>query len=189
MSRTIDFDIDQVVQKAMNTFWEKGFESTSMKDLVDATGLLKGSIYNTFGSKEEFFLRCLREYGLKSRSFFYKGEDPIVYLKAFFKRLIDDGKQKSFTKGCLIMNSCLEFADSKSDMANNSKLLFKATEKNFRKVVVSLIGNDDSKKIDTVTTKLLTAAFSIREISKFRKDESFLRLIANNALEDLDIRV
>lgn len=189
MTRSVDFDIDQVINKAMEVFWSKGYENTSMKDLMDATGLLKGSIYNTFGSKEKLFLKCLNIYGERSRSRFYTGEKPKVYLEEFFKRLVADGKNKSFTKGCLIMNSCLEFSDKKSEKNKTSQSLFKATEMNFNTCVKDIIGEDDKEQVRALTVKLLTAAFSIREISKFRKDEVFLRQIANNALEDLDIKI
>ena len=115
MTRKIDFDIDEVIKMAMDVFWVKGYENTSMKDLMEATGLLKGSLYNTFGSKEELYLKCLEQYGHNSQARFYNGQNPADYLKKFFQRLVNEGCEKSYIKGCLIMNSCLEFSDKKSE--------------------------------------------------------------------------
>ena len=47
---------------AMNAFWEKGFEATSMSDLTEATGLHKASLYKTFGDKHQLFVSALKLY-------------------------------------------------------------------------------------------------------------------------------
>ena len=189
MSRMIDFDIDEVIENAMDVFWCKGYENTSMKDLMDATGLLKGSIYNTFGSKEKLFLKCLQKYGERSHSRFYNGTEPVEYLKNFFKRLVSEGSKKNFVKGCLIMNSCLEFSETNDEKSDKSKKLFNATEENLKNVIKDILPQADKNEIDVLTVHLITAAFSIREISKFRKDSQFLKQIANNALTELDISI
>jgi len=188
MSRTTDFDKDEILHKAMVIFWEKGYEGTSLKDLIEATGLLKGSLYNTFKSKENLFLLCLEKYGQYSRSFFYKDGDPKEYLINFFNRLVSEGTNEANSKGCLIMNTCLELADSESLPATKSKALFEAVEINFDNVLKNLIIDS---KLNTIQYRnnLITAAFSIREISKFKKDKKFLKQIANNALKDLSVQI
>ena len=45
------FDESEVLEKAMRAFWAHGFEATSLRDLVDCTGLNRGSIYAAFGDK------------------------------------------------------------------------------------------------------------------------------------------
>lgn len=188
MSRTTDFDKEDIISKAMSIFWTKGYEGTTMMDIQQATGLLKGSLYNSFKSKENLFLLCLEKYASNSRQNFYTEGDPKAYLKKFFKRLVDEGVQEDNTDGCLIMNSCIELADSKNAAAKKSKDLFASVELNFENVVRAIIenSNQDAQKYKT---SLITAAFSIREISKFKKDKKFLKQIANNALKELDIAI
>ncbi len=60
--RPREFDIDTVLESLTQLFWEKGFESTSMADIVDATGLNKSSLYNAFGSKEALFEQAVDRY-------------------------------------------------------------------------------------------------------------------------------
>ena len=182
------FDREESIEKAMQVFWQKGYDQTSLKDLIDATGLLKGSLYNSFGSKEKLFLECLEYYGEFSRSRHYKDGDPVLYLKNFFKRLISEGIDRDFRKGCLIMNSCLEFANQENPLAKKAQTLFAATELNLKNVA-ELASIKHSKSPEELKTNLITAAFSIREISKFRKDKKFLTQIANRALEDFGVQI
>ncbi|MAF91620.1 MAG: hypothetical protein CL674_10155 [Bdellovibrionaceae bacterium] len=188
MSRTTEFKKEEIIEKAMQVFWEKGYDQTSLKDLIEATGLLKGSLYNTFGSKEKLFLECLEHYGQFSKSRHYKEGDPVLYLKKFFKRLIAEGVDRDFRKGCLIMNSCLEFANQENALAKKAQTLFAATELNLKNVA-ELACAQQNKNSEELKTNLITAAFSIREISKFRKDKKFLTQIANRALEDFGVQI
>jgi TetR/AcrR family transcriptional repressor of nem operon len=190
MSRTIDFDKDEILRKAMNVFWNKGYENTSMKDLMGATDLLKGSLYNTFKSKENLFLLCLDKYGQDSGALHYKQGDPTLYLKNFFKKIVNEGTNKDFTKGCFIMNSCMEFAYENSLLSKKAKYLFSKTENNFKNVLEVLLSTSvDEEEKERIKTSLVTGAFAIREISKFKKDKVFLTEIANNALKEININI
>lgn len=60
--RPREFDEDAVVDAVMRLFAEKGFEASSLSEIVDLAGLNKSSLYNAFGSKEELFQRALRRY-------------------------------------------------------------------------------------------------------------------------------
>ena len=62
MARPTDFDRNTVIQKAQEVFWTKGYNGTSMQDLVDATQLNRSSIYNSFGSKHDLFQETLKDY-------------------------------------------------------------------------------------------------------------------------------
>lgn len=68
------FDADQTVERALEVFWKKGLTQTSMQDPAEATGVLRGSLYNAYGDKEALFLhaygryasRCLHRRGKSS---------------------------------------------------------------------------------------------------------------------------
>ena len=57
-----EFDMDEALDAAMSVFWEKGYEGTSMADLMAATGLHKGSIYKAFTDKHDLFVKALKRY-------------------------------------------------------------------------------------------------------------------------------
>ena len=56
MARPQEFNTAEALYKAMGVFWSKGYEGTSLADLLEATGLSKSSLYATFGDKRDLFL-------------------------------------------------------------------------------------------------------------------------------------
>ena len=62
MARPREFDEAEALDRAMEVFWKKGYQKTSLDDLLDAMGIQRGSFYNTFGSKKETYLRAIDRY-------------------------------------------------------------------------------------------------------------------------------
>lgn len=56
------FDLDEAIEKAMVVFWSKGYENTSIPDLIDAIGINRPSLYAAFGNKENLFRLALDRY-------------------------------------------------------------------------------------------------------------------------------
>ena len=59
MARTKEFRPEAALDAAMQLFWRKGYEATSMRDLLDGMGIGRGSFYDTFGDKHALFLAAL----------------------------------------------------------------------------------------------------------------------------------
>jgi TetR/AcrR family transcriptional regulator, transcriptional repressor for nem operon len=62
MARNVEFNEEEAVQRAMEVFWEKGYNATSLRDLTDAMKINSSSLYNTIGDKQELFVRCVKHY-------------------------------------------------------------------------------------------------------------------------------
>ncbi|SEI38852.1 transcriptional regulator, TetR family [Dyadobacter koreensis] len=62
MARNVEFDEQLAVSKAMDVFWKKGYNGTTMRDLTEAMGINSSSLYNTIGDKHELFVRSLKHY-------------------------------------------------------------------------------------------------------------------------------
>jgi TetR/AcrR family transcriptional repressor of nem operon len=62
MARNVEFNEAVAIQKAMEVFWKKGYNATSLRDLTDAMQINSSSLYNTIGDKQELFVRCVEHY-------------------------------------------------------------------------------------------------------------------------------
>ncbi len=62
MPRTVEFNEEEAIQKAMDVFWEKGYSGASLRDLTEAMQINSSSLYNTIGDKQELFVRCVKHY-------------------------------------------------------------------------------------------------------------------------------
>src|SRR5258708_33708597 len=77
MARQKEFDRDEVLHKAMEVFWTRGYEGASVQDLVKHMGINRQSIYDTFGDKHALFLQALDRYReIQSRKVFAVLERP-----------------------------------------------------------------------------------------------------------------
>jgi TetR/AcrR family transcriptional repressor of nem operon len=112
MARTKEFDPDAVLRAAMDLFWRKGYEATSMQDLVDHLGIGRGSIYATFGSKHELYLLALDRYAEETGTRnveLLSGTGPALpavtaLVEGFLAAALTD------RKGCFVTNTAVECA-------------------------------------------------------------------------------
>jgi TetR/AcrR family transcriptional repressor of nem operon len=115
VGRPREFDVDTVLNAAMQAFWAKGYEATSLADLMAATGLHKGSLYQAFGDKHALFIQSLKRYLEEIRrqknALLAQAATPLDGLHAVTHALIDmaDG-DSDCPKGCLAMNTMSELA-------------------------------------------------------------------------------
>ena len=111
MARVIEYDPQDVLQKAMNIFWEKGYESTSIQDIVMTTGLKPGSLYAAYKNKEGIFKAVLELYTASSLNIIKKileaDEDMLKNIKNFLNLLIVDVISNETHNGCLLVKTLL----------------------------------------------------------------------------------
>lgn len=112
MPRNKEFDYQVKLRVARGLFWEKGYQATTMNDLVGALAINRSSIYDTFGNKHDLFLKCLHDYiqetELRYQESANKGasalESAINIIKDIVKTILID------TKTCLAINSTFELS-------------------------------------------------------------------------------
>ncbi|MTE16985.1 TetR/AcrR family transcriptional regulator [Nocardia aurantiaca] len=114
MARTKEFDPDTVLRRALELFWERGYEATSMSDLVAHLGIAKASIYSTFGGKRDLYLKALQRY--------LEMTDPVIMdelsqpgpvlpaVRALVERYVREASSPDSYLGCMVVNSAVESA-------------------------------------------------------------------------------
>lgn len=108
MARVKEFDEKEALQKALGVFWHKGFEGTSIQDIVDATGVQRQSLYDTFGDKSALYVRALQAYLEQGQAFIDQLEapakSPLRVLRDSMLALADDACER----GCALVNAAME---------------------------------------------------------------------------------
>ena len=113
MARPREFDEEAVLDAAMQCFWARGYESTSVKDLIERTGLTAASLYNAYGDKRTMFRTALDRYiessiGVRLRR--CEALPPRDAIRSFFDDILRRSLGDRDRKGCMIVNSALEMA-------------------------------------------------------------------------------
>jgi len=114
MARPAQFDRTDVLEKAMQAFWDHGYRATSMADLVEATELKPGSLYAAFRSKEGLFLAVLDHYAQHSVTRLEQAlsgaRSPMQGIRSYFRQLAKDAATHHGRRGCLLVNTVLELS-------------------------------------------------------------------------------
>lgn len=112
MPRTKEFDPDCALDSAMQLFWEKGYEATSVQDLVERMEINRFSLYSTFGSKHDLFLKALDRYRDRVVSEALRAmEDTdggLALIRRYFQATLKFVSSKQGWHGCLMTNSAVE---------------------------------------------------------------------------------
>jgi TetR/AcrR family transcriptional repressor of nem operon len=119
--RPLEYDPDQALDAAMQVFWSRGYEATSLRDLLDAMGLSKSSLYQGFGGKKELFLRCVNRYceGISSRlrGLLDDAGSGVAFIEEVLLIAAAEARKTDGRRGCLLMNTATEFAQRDPEIA------------------------------------------------------------------------
>src|SRR5215471_14534569 len=120
MARPKEFDPDEVLERIMEQFWLRGYEATSMDDLVRAAGIGRQSLYNEFGDKRALYLRALDRYGASDGAAvlaILAKDAPIrETLREAFDALIDGAIRDRDGKGCMLLNAATNLSAADGDV-------------------------------------------------------------------------
>lgn len=121
IGRPIEFDPNRVLAAATRVFWAKGYEATSVQDLLEATKLSKSSLYSAFGGKEQIFERCIAAYTDQMveqlRARLSASATPLEFIEVTLAEIGSEGSETKKPNGCLIMNTASEFGQRHRDFA------------------------------------------------------------------------
>ena len=188
MPKTVQFDIDDVLTRAMHVFWRYGYRATTMRALSDATGIQAGSIYNTFGGKRGMFLQALGHYDRVHR------EVPLAELAAWpsprqavmavFEGAVAAVLEEGSQDGCMQVNIALELSPHDEDVAVVVARAFAGMEVFLRDAIErGQTCGDISGEIDPGSTAraLLALFLGLRVLARSRPEQDLLRDVVRQA--------
>lgn len=187
------FDEEDAIGKAMKVFWEKGFEPASIADLIESTGITRGSLYNAFGGKEQLFVKALLKYDSENRRAMLAEmeamDDPRRAITMLLEGIVAETLADTEKKGCFIVNTASELAthgEEVSQIVHKGIREFEAFLR--RSIEVGQARKEFPESLDPeATAKALFAMIvAIRVLGRGVFEEPALTTIANQALHLLD---
>jgi TetR/AcrR family transcriptional repressor of nem operon len=139
MARQKEFDRDEVLHKAMEVFWARGYEGTSIQDLVKHMGINRQSLYDTFGDKHTLFLQALDRYReTESRKVFEQLDRPGSVkknLRLLFEAVVEKALSEEGRRGCFVGNSMSELAGRCKETATRTCNSVTSAERMFQRAL------------------------------------------------------
>ncbi|MEU9319109.1 TetR/AcrR family transcriptional regulator [Streptomyces sp. NPDC048295] len=194
MARTKEFDPDAALQSALELFWRRGYEATSMADLVEHLGIGRASIYATFGNKHELYLKAMDRYS--------EGHDPLLLaelsqpgpalpaVRALVRRFASEaGSPEARLSGCLITNTAAELAPHDPAAARRVELSWAHIETALHSALARARAQGElpaDRDPRALARLLLVLLQGVRVVGKASSDSARVRDATEQALTLLD---
>jgi TetR/AcrR family transcriptional repressor of nem operon len=187
------FDVNEVLDTAMQAFWSRGYEATSMQDLVDRTGINRGSLYSTFRDKHALFLAALRTYDdtLRHKRLAYLESRycPREAIRQLFLAFASQVSEKRGNRGCFLTNTALELAAHDPEAGKIVAHAQKEIEAFFARMIRK--GKAEGEvaphvKAAETAGGLLASLIGLAVLTRSRPERALLQSIVDDAVRRLD---
>ncbi|MGX1543315.1 TetR/AcrR family transcriptional regulator [Streptomyces adustus] len=194
MARSKEFDPDATLDAALELFWRRGYEATSMADLVERLGIGRASIYATYGNKHDLYLKALERYGetrdpLLLRELSQPGP-ALPAVRAVVRRFAAEAAaEDSRARGCLVTNTAAELAPQDAAAARRVELSWEHLETLLHSALVRAQAQGElppHREPRTPARTLLVLMQGLRVVGKVSADPARVREAAEQALAILE---
>lgn len=193
MARPREFDEATVLDAAIQCFWDKGFEATSMRDLAERMQMTAASLYNAFGDKKALFRRALEHYvdsNFVERVRRLDGSGPPrQVIAAYFDEVIERSLSDPLRKGCMVINSAMDVAPHDPEMRAAIVEILGRIEDFFRRTVeAGQAGGSISSRYPArdLARMLLGMLTGLRVLTRARPERDLLEGMVRPMLSLLD---
>lgn len=188
MARPREFDETVVLDAAVQCFWSRGYEATSVRDLIHKTGLTGASLYNAFGDKRALYERALDHYverSIAERIRRCETLAPRDAIAGFFSEIVRRSLGDRDHKGCMLVNAALDVAPYDRDFQETVADVLVRIEAFFRKCVQA--GQADGSigrrySPEQMARHLLGVLMGVRVLARVRPERSLLEGVVEPAL-------
>ncbi|QFR34495.1 TetR/AcrR family transcriptional regulator [Ancylobacter sp. TS-1] len=192
MARPREFDEEAVLDAAVQCFWSRGYEATSVRDLIESTGLTGASIYNAFGDKRTFYRKALAHYvqeSIADRIRRCEGMAPRAAIGAFFAEILNRSLSDQDHKGCMLVNAALEVAPHDAEFREDVASVLTQLQAFFLGCVAA--GQADgtittSLSAEDLARHLLGVLMGVRVLARVRPERAVLEGVVSCAFALLD---
>ena len=193
MARPREFDAETALDRAMDIFWTRGYEATSLDDLCEATGLSRSSLYATFGSKRTLLLQTVDRYvEQRTPNIAAMLARPLPIrdaIAALLDQFIDQIVSGPGRRGCFLGNCAAELPRHDRAALARVRQGLARTEAVFREALTRARERGElapSTDVDALARFLTSAFQGLRLVGKANPDREALEDIAKTILCCLD---
>ncbi len=192
MARPREFDEEAVLDAAVQCFWAHGYEATSVRDLIEKTGITGASLYNAFGDKRALYQRALDRYvedSVVDRIRRCEALAPREAIGAFFAEIVRRSLDDRQHKGCMLVNAALDVAPNDPGFQRIVAAVLIRVEQFF-------LGRIEAGQADRTITRSLAAKtlarhllgvlMGVRVLARVRPERPLLDGVVSGALALLD---
>jgi TetR/AcrR family transcriptional repressor of nem operon len=196
LARPREFDEAAVLDAAIQCFWAKGYDATSVRDLADEMGIAGASLYNAFGDKRTLYRRALEQYITgelqECANRIESTLPPQEAIAALFQEVIAGTLSDKDRKGCMMVNSVFELVPQDKEFAELVCEVLAQVERMFYRLVRA--GQKDGTITDAqpasdLARLLLSVLLGIRVLARARPERKLLEGIARPVLVLLNHRL
>ncbi|TXR53295.1 TetR/AcrR family transcriptional regulator [Reinekea thalattae] len=139
MSNSAKFDRLQVIEKATQLYWQRGYHATSMRNLQDAINMRPGSIYAAFGSKDGVFKEALEHYAQQSLAGLSRARQqhssPLAALKQMIHDTVVESRKDAPSCLCMLAKTVAELTEDQAELLSLAKHKLKRIEQGFAELL------------------------------------------------------
>ena len=192
MARPREFDEDAALERALDVFWTRGYEATSVDDLCEVTGLSRSSLYAAFGGKRDLLLRAVDRYSDRRTPVIAAALARHVTIRdavaALLKDFIDQIVTGSGRRGCFLGNCAAELPRNDRPAMARVRAGLARTEATFREALARAEAQDElppGADVDALARFLTAGIQGLRLVGKVNPDRKTLEDIAATILRCL----
>lgn len=191
--RPLQFNPEVALNAAMLLFWRKGYESTSLLDLLTAMGLSKSSFYQAFKSKHRLFQLSIQHYQNELSENLQMqmklADSSRDFLENLFRNVASETSGPDARRGCLLMNTANEFAQTDSEIAGLVAGSIEHLTNIFEQAILQAQDEDKiskDKDARSLAIYLVSSMSGLKNMVKAGADRETIKRIVDNVLSVLD---
>lgn len=193
MARSKEFDTTEVLHKAMEVFGYYGYEGTSLQNLLDGLGIARQSLYDTYGTKRDLFIKAVKHYveGKSSAVVAYleSTESVRTAIAEIFQTIVSALQDEDLRKECLILYSAIDQVPHDPEIAAVFERDRGLLEKAFYDALIRAQHRGEigqNRDLQALSRYFYHARYGLTQVAKLSNDSKVLEDISSVVLSALD---
>lgn len=191
MANVLHFDEDSALAQFLEIFWTRGYKATTTRELAKSAGISESSLFNSFSSKRDIYIRALHRYHERTairRELMEKEQSALTGIRNYWETIARIASDPKRSRGCMITNATIEVTTD-PEIAACLKTVHADYEKSFKKTLDRAVSQGELKP-DTDTRALAqflsSSAQGLRLLSRTNPSKSKVANIVEMTMSTID---